>query len=97
MILEVAEIYVLDGQGTALEAGIKESAVKYISKTEGYIRHELQRSTEDPNRYLLLIQWETVEAHTINFREGPNFEKHRALISPTFAKPPFVQHFELVK
>ncbi len=94
MILEVAEVFVQDGTGSQFEAAVHESAEKYISKTDGYISHELRRSMEDPTRYLLLIQWETLEAHTVNFRESEVFPKHRELISPYFAKAPFVQHFE---
>lgn len=95
MILEVAEIYVQEGMGAQFEAAFKESARLYISKTVGYIRHELQRGIEDPSRYLLLIHWESVAAHEENFRQSDVFPKHRALISPFFAKPPFVQHFDL--
>jgi len=95
MILEVAEIYVNEGTGSDFEAAIAKSAKLYISKTDGYISHELQRSMEDPTRYLLLIEWETLEAHTVNFRESDVFPKHRELISPYFAKPLFVHHFEL--
>lgn len=96
MINEVAEFYIKEGAGAAFERALRESTEKYISSTEGYIGSQLHRSIEDPSRYLLLIQWESVEAHTVNFRESEVFPKHRALISPYFEKPPFVQHFEQV-
>lgn len=96
MILEVAEIYIKDGTNDEFEAAIHESAKNYISPTEGFINYELQRSMEDTTRYLLLIQWETLEAHTVNFRNSESFPHHRLLISPYFAKAPFVQHFEHV-
>lgn len=96
MILEVAEVYITEGSNADFEAAIHESAKNYISPTEGFIDYELRRSIEDPTRYVLLIQWATLEAHTVTFREGENFPKHRELISPYFAKPPFVQHFEQV-
>lgn len=95
MILEVAEIHVQEGTGAALEAAVHQSAAQYISKTDGFIQYELRRSIEEPTRYLLLIQWETLEAHTVNFRESEVFPKHRDLISPYFARPPHVQHFEI--
>jgi len=96
MILEVAEVYIQDGQNDGFEEAIRETVKLYISTIEGYISHKLQRSMEDATRYLLMIEWETLEAHTVNFRQSDVFDKHRALISPFFAKPPFVQHFELV-
>lgn len=97
MILELAEVYVQDGTGSDFEASVHESAERYISKTPGFISYELRRSMEDPTRYMLIIQWETLEAHTVNFRTGPDFAKHRKLISPYFAKPPLVHHFELCR
>jgi len=97
MILEIAEIHVQEGTGEQFEAGLKESAEKYISKTEGYTKHELRRSMEEPTRYILLVTWETLDAHMVNFRESDTFPKHRALISPYFAQPPNIQHFELVE
>ena len=96
MILEVAEIYVNEGEGEAFESAIAESFDKYIAPTEGFISAEVQKGIEDPTRYLLLVRWETLDAHMVNFRESDVFPKHRALISPYFAKPPFVQHFEVV-
>ena len=95
MILEVAEVFVKEGTGADFEAGIRESTAKYISQSAGYRRSELQRGIEDPTRYLLLIEWESVEAH-LQFRESDDFPRHRALIGEYFAKPPFVEHFELV-
>ena len=95
MILEVAEIYIKEGSGAGFEAGMKQSLKQCVGATEGFISAELQRGIENPSRYILLIKWESVEAHDVNFREGDDFKKHRALIAPYFTKPPFAEHFEL--
>jgi len=96
MILEVAEVHIKADTGEAFAEAVQQSIKDYISVTDGYISAELQRSIEDPTRFLLMIQWETLEAHTVNFRQSARFDKHRALISPFFAEAPFVQHFEVV-
>jgi len=97
LILEVAEIYINDGDQPAFEQAMRQSLETYVSITEGFIDAELQCSIEEPTRYLLLVHWETIEAHMVNFRESERFSKHRALISPYFAHPPKVQHFTLCK
>ena len=97
MILEVAEIYINDEVRPAFERAIRQSLEMYVSVTEGFIDAELQCSIEEPTRYLLLVHWETIEAHLVNFRESERFPKHRALIGPYFAHPPKVQHFVLCK
>ena len=53
----------------------------------------LQQST--PGRYVLLVDWDSVEAHTVGFRESAAFAEWRALIGPFFAKPPCVEHFHV--
>lgn len=52
---------------------------------------------ETPTRYLLMIQWENLEAHTINFRESERFMEWRKGESVFFEKPIFVEHFEETK
>ena len=95
MILEIAEIHIKEGTEADFESAMKESIEKYVSPTEGYIKYELQRGIEEPTRYMLMITWESVDAHMINFRESDVYAKHRDLIGPYFAKPAHVQHFEL--
>ena len=41
---------------------------------------------------MLLIDWETVEAHTVEFRGSDRFGKWRALVGPYFDGDPYVEH-----
>lgn len=96
MITEVALIEIKAGQEAAFEA-IFPQAEQVISQAEGYLSHTLQRCIETPNRYLLLVQWTSVEAHTVGFRESEQFKEWRAIIGPFFDKPPFVEHYTNLK
>jgi heme-degrading monooxygenase HmoA len=69
MILEVAVLNVIEGQAAEFEAAFKEAS-SIIASMPGYICHELQRCIEVPNRYILLVRWETLEDHTIGFRQS---------------------------
>jgi heme-degrading monooxygenase HmoA len=95
MVLEMAEFYIQVGQEADFIAAVGQGQALFMS-SEGYIRHSLQQSIEDPTRFVLLIEWDSVEAHNVGFRESDRFPQWRALISPHFAKPPFVQHFNQV-
>ncbi len=95
MILEVAVITVKPGQGKLFEA-IFPQAEKVISAAPGYIAHELRRSLETPGKYLLLVRWESLEAHTVGFRGSPRFQEWRGLIGGFFQSPPEVEHYEPV-
>ena len=42
---------------------------------------------------MLLVEWDSVEAHLTNFRATDRFSRWRALIGPCFAGPPQVEHY----
>jgi heme-degrading monooxygenase HmoA len=56
----------------------------------------VQRCLETPGRYLLLVWWETLEAHTVGFRQSAAFGEWRAIIGSHFVSPPVVEHYERV-
>ena len=93
-ILELATIDIKKGTNTEFETNL-EKAQHVISQAKGYINHQFQKCTEQDNRYVLLIRWQTLEDHTKGFRESELFKDWRALIGPFFETPPFVQHYEL--
>jgi heme-degrading monooxygenase HmoA len=92
MILELATIDIKPGTNAQFEVNL-EAAQAVISRAEGYLGHQFQHCIEQENRYVLLIRWETLEAHTIGFRTSELFKEWRALIGEFFEKPPVVQHF----
>jgi len=95
MIEEVADIRILPDQQQAFEAAIHTGVTTIIARAKGFCSYRVSRGIETPTRYLLCIQWDTVEDHTIGFRQSPLFAQWRALVSPFFAEPPVVEHFVL--
>jgi len=94
MILEAAILDVIPGKEKEFEGEfVKASPI--ISGMDGYISHQLQHCIEAPNRYLLLVQWETLEAHTVGFRGSPEYQEWRKLLHHFYDPFPVVQHYEL--
>eukprot|EP01047_Picozoa_sp_COSAG01_P000035 COSAG01_NODE_1_length_100484_cov_170.446142_35_plen_99_part_00 len=93
MISEIAILTVKQGQSTAFEASFKE-AVIYIKRAQGYISHELKTCIENDHRYLLHIRWQTLEDHTIGFRESDDFLKWKALLHHFYEPFPTVEHYQ---
>lgn len=94
MIMEVA---ILDiGRGTCpdFEAAFRE-ATPLIAASPGYISHELRRCVEKSNRYILLVQWETLAAHTVGFRQSAAYQRWRELLHHFYDPLPTVEHYEL--
>lgn len=95
MILELAEITIPVGQNTAFEEALHRGIRTVISRAQGFIRYQLHRGIESPERYVMIIEWATLEDHTVHFRGGPLFGEWRAIVGPFFASPPRVEHFTL--
>ena len=96
MILEIADISIAPGQQVAFEAAIQHGLTSVASQAKGFRGFKVNRGVESPERYVLMIYWDTLEDHTVGFRQGPLFPQWRAIVGPFFAKPPVVEHFELV-
>ena len=93
MILEVAILDVKPELVGDFENAFREAS-QYIAATPGYVSHELQRCLEDANRYILLVQWQTLEAHTQGFRGSPRYKEWRRLLHHFYDPFPAVQHYD---
>jgi heme-degrading monooxygenase HmoA len=96
VILEIADIRIQPGQNAAFEEAITRAIATVASRAKGFQRAKVHRGIERAERYVLQIVWDTVENHTVDFRQGPLFVEWRALIGGFFAAPPHVEHFALV-
>lgn len=95
MILEVAMLTIKGGLQNQFEADFA-LAGQYISSINGYIEHTLQKCMEQENKYLLLVKWETLEDHTIGFRQSEVYSKWRDLLHHYYEPFPVVEHFTTV-
>ena len=92
MILELADFRTDDGAD--FEAAMAD-LVPVISSSPGYLGHTVQRCIETPGRYVLLVRWQSVEAHNEGFRQSPAFETWRERIA-AHREGVHVEHFETV-
>ena len=96
MILELADIRIQPGQQTAFDEAIERGVRTVIANAKGFQGYKVNKGIESPERYLLQIFWETLENHTVDFRESPAYAEWRAIVGPFFAGPPTVEHFNLL-
>ena len=95
MVYEMAHIDVITGKEAEFEAGVAQ-AVPLFQRARGYRNIELHRTVEQPDHYVLVVQWDTVDDHMVHLRESADFQEWRRLVGPFFAKPPVVNHTEVV-
>jgi heme-degrading monooxygenase HmoA len=92
MILEVAVLDVKPGRGCEFEAVFCE-AQRIIASMPGYVSHQLQKCIERPNRYLLLVNWQSLEEHTVGFRKSDQYQEWRKLLHNFYEPFPEVEHY----
>ncbi len=95
MILEAVFLPILLGREAEFEVAFRQAST-IIAAMPGYISHELQRGIETPNKYLLLVRWQTLEDHTIGFRQSAEYQTWRQLLHHFYEPFPVVEHFEQI-
>ena len=94
MILEVAQVRVLDGSHDDFVDALRTAATTVLPQAQGFLGFEAHGwCVERPDVFMFTIRWNTLEDHTVGFRGGELFTQWRQLIGPFFAEPPHVEHF----
>lgn len=96
MILEAVFLQVKQGLEDEYEETFREAS-KIISSMAGYVTHDLQRCLEVEGKYLLLVTWESLEDHTVGFRESTEYQEWKKLLHHYYDPFPIVEHFEKVR
>ena len=94
-MLEVAILNVVPGKEAEFETAFRQASI-IISSMPGYISHQLQRCVENHSRYILLVNWHSLEAHAVGFRTSPQYQEWKKLLHHFYNPFPVVEHYELV-
>jgi heme-degrading monooxygenase HmoA len=92
MIVEHAILQVKEGQGASFEEAMRQ-ALPLIAATPGFIRIEMRPSIGQRGRYLLLVEWETLEAHVQGFRGSDRYAEWKRLLHHFYEPFPVVEHY----
>ncbi|MDT0194365.1 antibiotic biosynthesis monooxygenase [Arthrobacter sp. AB6] len=95
MITEHALLPVVPGQEEAFEVAFAR-ARPIIASMPGFLSLSLSQSVESPSTYLLLVEWDTLEDHTVGFRGSPDYQRWRALLHRFYEPFPVVEHYSVV-
>ena len=95
MIHEIANILIRPGMGEQFEQSFS-LATPLFERAKGCKRIRLEQSVEDPLRHMLVIGWETLDDHVVEFLSSDDYQRWRELVGGLFAVPPSVDHTEIV-
>ncbi|GAA4893792.1 antibiotic biosynthesis monooxygenase [Flaviramulus aquimarinus] len=93
MILEVATLNIKKGLSVEFETNFKKAEAIILSMN-GYISHQLKKCIEENDKYLLLVNWKTLEDHEVGFRESKEYQEWKALLHHFYEPFPTVEHYK---
>lgn len=91
MILEVATLNIKEGFSEAFETNFQK-AEKIISSMKGYISHQLKKCIEQNDKYILLVNWETIQDHEVGFRKSKEYQEWKTLLHHFYQPFPILEH-----
>jgi heme-degrading monooxygenase HmoA len=92
MILETAVFSVRPEEADQFRAAFAKGR-RFIESSAGFHRLELRQGIEEPGTFILVVWWQTLEDHTVAFKQSSNFNEWRAMVGHFFAAPPVVYHY----
>lgn len=95
MVTEIAYLTIDPARAAEFEAAVA-AAAPVFAAAKGCRSMRLERVAEDPAQYRLIVGWDSIEAHTEDFRNSAGFQEWRALAGPFFVAPPRVEHWEAI-
>ena len=95
MVIEIIRYTIDDGQENAFEEAYGQ-ARKYLEDSPHCLSYQTTRCVEEPNRYIVRIEWDSMDGHLKGFRQGPEFRQFFALVRPYFNSIDEMQHYQEV-
>lgn len=95
MILESVVLNIRSGECRKFEDAFTEAS-PIIASMPGYLSHRLLSCLENGQRYMLFVEWETLEDHTIGFRGSSEYQRWKQLLHHFYDPLPTVEHYQPV-
>lgn len=96
MITEHALLPVKPGLESEFEEAFA-SARLIIASMPGFQSLTLSRGVESPSSYLLLVTWDSVEAHEVGFRGSAEYQDWKRMLHHFYDPFPVVEHYREIR
>ena len=93
MLLERAELLIKEGQEEGFSTAMKDQGIGLLASVPGAISVNLGRGVENPGKFMLLVEWENMDAHAA-YNKSPVCGQIRTLIG-RFSKGGGMEHFQM--
>jgi quinol monooxygenase YgiN len=94
MFIERAEIPVKEGMEEAFAAAMTARGIAILAAAPGCASARVGRGVENPSKFILLLEWDSIESHTA-LTKTPAFDEFKTLVGPFFAGAANMEHFDM--
>ena len=95
MVVEYTR-YKIDEKRRALFERVYQRAGESLSGSSHCLHYELSHCTEDPDHYILRIEWDSEEGHLKGFRTSLEFKAFFALVQPYVGDIQEMRHYKVI-
>jgi heme-degrading monooxygenase HmoA len=93
MLLERAELLIKEGQEEGFAAAMQAQGIAILAAVPGVRKVNVGRGVENPGKFMLLVEWESLEAHAA-YSKSAVCGEFRAMVGP-FSKGGSMEHFRM--
>jgi heme-degrading monooxygenase HmoA len=93
MLTERTELMIREGQEEGFSAAMKDQGIGMLNSVPGVVTVNVGRGVENPRKFLLLVEWENMDAH-IAFNKNPVCGELRTLVG-RFSQGGSMEHFQM--
>jgi len=93
MVYEIATLPVRPESSAAFGSAFADVA-HLLGRAKGYRGHMLARGIEQPDRFTLIVRWQTLEDHSPRFESSADHETFMAGLQDYLSGEPTVEHVQ---
>jgi heme-degrading monooxygenase HmoA len=93
MLLERSDLQVREGMEAEFASTMAETGIPLLKSFDGVGRVEMGRGVENPGKFMLLVEWQSMEAHKA-FNAHPRYPDFRAVLAP-YLTGGAMEHFDM--
>ncbi|MFD0696148.1 antibiotic biosynthesis monooxygenase family protein [Paenibacillus sp. GCM10027628] len=96
MVVEIIRYNVPAGQEEEFLNAYQEAS-QYLDRSQHCLSYEVIKGMEEPNRYIVRIEWDSLDGHMKGFRTGSDFQPFFAHVRPFFNAIEEMKHYTVTK
>ena len=94
MVVEYIRYTVPAGEAEQFERAYHEAGT-VLDADKHCLRYEIARGVEEPEHFVVRIEWDSIDGHERGFRASPRFAEFFSAIKPFFSEIDEMKHYEV--